>query len=403
MRVLICALNRTGMAYPLIGAGRALVRRGVDVAVLTEREFGRTLEGCELSVFSDDVCGEGTFVAARLADPAAIAKDVRHLERCVAEFVPDVILAHLLCHAPVVLRSELQIPVAVLGMAFYLWPGRGEGITRPARPAFDYRAQLVRDHVGLLSRARKAAGISPCTSSAASVNDLTADPDGITPAEAAGLLGDTFMLRSIEQLQDVTGLPPAVRLVGGCLWEPDFDREAAWQALAPHVANPERPILHVQLVGRTKGLHFWPVLLDAARDLPIQMFVTGGEPDDTACLPDNVVAYEGVAQSHVLVHARAAVTAGQSTAVLNALTHGLPLVVVPGGGETIVNSANIVARNCGMALAANELTPETLREAIVRVMTSSALETGLRQVQEGFGSIHGAEAISDCVQALART
>jgi UDP:flavonoid glycosyltransferase YjiC (YdhE family) len=74
------------------------------------------------------------------------------------------------------------------------------------------------------------------------------------------------------------------------------------------------------------------------------------------------------------------------------------MVVVPNTVEQSINAARIEQLQCGVYLDHAQLTVETLRAAVDRVLTDPAASSGLGRLRESFEEAGGAPLAADVIQ-----
>jgi UDP:flavonoid glycosyltransferase YjiC (YdhE family) len=275
------------------------------------------------------------------------------------------------------------IPVAVMGLFSYLWPVAY--VADPARFAVlqPTREWRIRDAVQILNQARELFQLPAA--------------EGV-----ASLLGDVFMLRTAPALEsEREALPANVHPVGACLWEPPC-APGAWEALRDRFPDPDTPVVYAQQ-GRTfRGPGFWARLMEDVADQPVQVVASTARMDQpVGDLPANVLVDAHVPQGLVLPHAAAVVSGGTTTAVLGALAHGLPAVVVPGGGETADNAERLAATGCALCLRPEELGPGTLRDALGQVVQDGVMRHRCRNMQTALAQMGTFGLAAGLVESLA--
>jgi UDP:flavonoid glycosyltransferase YjiC (YdhE family) len=125
-------------------------------------------------------------------------------------------------------------------------------------------------------------------------------------------------------------------------------------------------------------------VLAGLRDLPINVVATVGseiDPDELGPQPRHVHVERYIPQSLVLPRCSAVVLHGGSGSVLGALTHGLPMVLLPMGADQPMNAARCQELGVGRVLDALRATPETIRASVSSVLT----DTGYRAAAERIG------------------
>jgi MGT family glycosyltransferase len=124
-------------------------------------------------------------------------------------------------------------------------------------------------------------------------------------------------------------------------------------------------------------------VLAGLRELPIDLVVTVGrdiDPAEFGPQPANVHIERYVPQAILLPHCRLVVSHGGSGSVLGALTHGLPMVLLPLGADQPLNAARCETLGVARVLDAVGATPLMVREAVSRVLDDPAY----RRAAEGF-------------------
>lgn len=386
MRLLFCSFDSPGHLFPLVGLALEMRGRGHEVAFACGLPARDTLHAVEIERIPRGAEDGDSFGLKTWFDPVRTAIDVKHVEHAVRRFRPDLLVTQQLCQAPVLVRERQRIPVAVMGLFSYLWP-----VGKPVSPAHfaacePTRRWRLQDMTRILNQAW----------------ELFRMPALEADATDFPLLGDVFLLRTVPELEpELEALPARVHAVGPCLWEPPRPADA-WETLRGRFADPEAPVLYVQQ-GRTfKGPGFWAHLVEALADRPVQVVASTARMDQPAsALPPNFLADRHVPQGLVMPHARAVVSGGTTTVALGALAHGLPGVVVPGGGETPDNAEKLAAAGCALSVEAEGLTAGAMRLAVEQVMGDDEMRRNCRRMQRALARDGGFGRAADLVERLA--
>ena len=104
------------------------------------------------------------------------------------------------------------------------------------------------------------------------------------------------------------------------------------------------------------------------------------EPDALGRLPPRVRVERFVPQAHVLQRAAAVISHGGSGTTLGALAHGLPLVLVPQAADQFDNAARAEAAGAAVVLRPGEVTAESVRAALGRVLGEPAFAEAARAI-----------------------
>jgi UDP:flavonoid glycosyltransferase YjiC (YdhE family) len=118
-------------------------------------------------------------------------------------------------------------------------------------------------------------------------------------------------------------------------------------------------------------------ILEAVADEPVEVIVAIGRERDPASLhaPPNVRLEPYVPQIAVLEEAAAFITHGGFNSTKEALSLGVPLVVIPIGADQPYTAERVEALGLGRHVAPDERTPDTIRAKLREVMTDPAYRT----------------------------
>ncbi|MDQ2901973.1 MAG: nucleotide disphospho-sugar-binding domain-containing protein [Ktedonobacteraceae bacterium] len=384
MRFLFCSLASHGFVYPAIGIAQVLQRQGHEVALVTGPAFRETiaLAGLERIPFGE--WDDQSFQVAQWAHPIAGAIQIKHIKYAVDRFAPDVLVGHPLTIGPLVAGELFSLPVAILGLTTYLWPFSSDF----EEPRSEGARQRIWRHQEMLQYYNQLRQQSKLP--------VVDGPPATTP-----LLGDLFLLQSAPELQDhVEELPDKVHLVGSCLWEPPQCDPELEEWLAESLASRE-PILYVQHGSAFRYPSFLPALLHALKGWPIRVAVSVGRMRSKApAAPGNFFIRDHVSQGFVLRHAQAVVASGNTTVVLGAITHGLPSLLIPTGGEQFDLSERCQHAGIALCLSPDEVISYTLKEALQKVLTDSHMALASKSLQNAFQRYGGPERAAEILSTM---
>lgn len=381
MRVLLCPIGSRGFVYPMIGIARRLKERGHEVAFATSIDFADVIQGAHMQRLARDRNDGQSFQLNNWGHPLVVAIQVRHAQNAIERFHPDVMLSSTLALGPLIAGELADLPVAVLGLATYLWPvALPGGGHRSADPLAEYRH---REMVALYNAARGLFGLSQ------------------SPAalEASPLLGSLYLLQTVPLFEPLTDhLPGRVRLVGSCLHEPEPPDAELVEWL-----DGAGPLIYVQhgSVFRA-GDTFWPALDAASDELGLRVAASmerfrGAPP---ASRDARRLLRGHVPQASVLEQARAVVGSANTTAVLGAITHGLPLLVFPTGGEQPALATRLAAVGAAAVLSASAPSSDVLA-TLKRVLDDGAEREAARRLRAAFAAYDGPRLVAAALEELA--
>jgi MGT family glycosyltransferase len=185
--------------------------------------------------------------------------------------------------------------------------------------------------------------------------------------------------------------PESVVMVGPCAWEPPVE-PPGW------VAELEGPITLVttssefQDDGRL-ALAALDGLADAAGSVIVTM--PSAQLPDPARIPPNARVVEFLPHAAVLARASVVVTHGGMGATQKALTHGVPVVVVPFGRDQLEVARRVEVAGAGVRLPLRRLSPERLREAVARAERE---RPGAERIARAFAAAGGPVAAADTLE-----
>jgi MGT family glycosyltransferase len=384
MNILFCPLAGYGFVNPLIGIAKALHSRGHAGMFVTGPAFTQALDEADLSRIPRGAQDGPSFDVATWGLPLSVAIQIKHIKYALDRFSADMLVTTQLALGPLLAAEIMGLPVAVLSLATYLWP------LWPLdhKPKTEQERRLQWRYADMMShynKARSLVGLSPT------------DADHLTNP----LLGDLFMLQSVPELeQNKYEFPSKVHFVGSCGWEPQTsDMElSTWLDECKAAAEP---IIYVQ-AGRSFHLpSFWPPLRDTLKDKPLRIVAASERMDgEVGSIPNNFFVRAHVPQGKVLPYSSAVIATGHTTAVLGALTHGLPSLLFPTG-----SGSDDIAEHCeqvGAALCLHEATlgPGVLEKAVDELLVNNNLRQKAEYLRIAFARAGGISRAAELIESI---
>ena len=370
----------------MVGIARELRRRGHSAAIVTGPAFDDLLlQNGFPPPERQDEDGQG-FAIETWAHPAAIVSQIKQLTRTLPTFFPDVLIANHLSLGPLIVSELLHIPIAVLGFAVYLLPKpglAGGSCESWLVPRIQWRHGEMCKY---LNMARQQLRL----------------PDVELDSLDDYLLGDLFLLQSVPELEGADGhLPAQVQFVGSCLWEPPgVDGElAAW--LDNNGAGSRAPLVYLQHGRLFDAPTTWPLLVEELGHLPVRVAASIGRMDrPPGRRPSGFLMRDHLPQGQILPRARAVISTANTTAVLGALTHGLPSVLIPAGGEQPDLAQRCERAGASICLNGAAATPESVRLSLEEVLESPPVRQNAVRLQEEFRHAGGISSAADLLGSL---
>lgn len=343
-RALLCPLASPGYAFPLVAIGRAL-----GDAVLLAPPGLAASSGLPTRRLGPEAAA---FAPGAWYHPRAVADQVAVLEAAIAAVRPRVLVTSALCLGALFAGARAGLPVVVLGLLSSLPP-----------PDPDQRAEVL----GAVQACAAHLGLP-----------------------VPSLSGDLLLRRGVPGLVE-GGVP-----VGSCAWEPPAPEAVGrWLGAAGEAGAR---VLYVHQARSFGAPGFLPLLAGA---LPPGFRVatsTSRLDGPPPAWPPGSLVGAVVPQGAVLPHASAVVCSGSSAVVLGALEHGVPLVVLPAGGEQHELAALVQREGVGVVLPAREATERGLRRALEQAL---ALDPTPRQdLARRFAEVDGPRRAATAIAQL---
>jgi MGT family glycosyltransferase len=392
-----------GTVPPELSLVRGLVARGHSVTTIADPTLAGEVEEAGSAftpwaraphrasddpldvIFADWEARTPTAMLAGMRDrficgPAeAFAADV---DEAVARVRPDAVVVDAMLLGAQVAAEASGLPWAALMPNIYFLPAPGlppfgPGWTPATGPAGRLRERVV----AAMSRRVWAKGL-PAVNAARAARGLAALDDPLTqPLQARRVL-----VLSSAAFDFPARLPANVRHVGPPLDDPAW--AGAWEPPAG-----DEPLVLVALSSNFQNQRSVLERIAAALgELPVRGIVTSGPaiaPEDVPA-PANVAVVRSAPHGQVMAAAAAVVTHGGHGTVMKALAAGVPIVCMPMGRDQADNAARIVARGCGVRLAAGS-GERRIRAALERVLA----DPGYRAAAARIGAALREESAGD--------
>ncbi|MCA1830365.1 MAG: hypothetical protein LC663_02455 [Actinobacteria bacterium] len=385
MKVLCASLPGAGHGHPMLSVARALGERGHDVTVVTGIEH------------FEDARSAGVRFAELPHTPGSTLDNLtpyhdslemaRAMAPLVAEVAPDVAVVDLLTLGAALACEVNDVPFATLSIHALHSPSRelppfGWG-KAPGRGIFWLRDEWMRRaNVRDLARARDALNAIRA--------ELALEPVDRLDGQMSRELILVATLPSLEIAR--ADWPSHAKVVGPCLW----DRPAP----QPPVPDGDEPLVLIALSTAHPHGDVLEMSIDAVSRLGVRAVVTAGKSIPPERLPRGVVSSAFTSHDALLPLCRAVVCNGGHGIVARALTHGVPLVVVPGHGDQRENGFRV--QRSGAGLRVLKPTARTLAAALGRVISQRPFTARAQAMRAEAAQLDGPARAAELVEALAR-
>ncbi|MEO8288102.1 MAG: glycosyltransferase [Chloroflexota bacterium] len=383
MRVLFTSQPGFGHWHPLVPVAQALEEAGHEVAFATLPKFSSTIAAGGFRAFpagADETAEElkerkakqvsleqfeqarfmwtdvfaGTRAESSMPDLMAIAQ----------EWQPDLIVRDMIEFGGYIVAESLQLPHAAFHVAAF-------------------RPQLHMAIRPQISHLRASAGLPP-------------DPNLDT------LYRYLLLSPFPPSFQDPAApFPPtthAIRHIG-------FNSSTGEQ-LPDWVRDlPEQPTVYVTLgTVFNKMKNIWQAVLEGLAGEPINLILTighDGDPAEFGPQPANVHIERYIPQSLLLPYCNLVITHGGSGTTKDALTHGLPMVIIPVAADQYANAARSAALGVARVVPSDMRTPEAIRAAAREVLGNSLYRQNAERLRDEIAALPGMEYAVSLLEQLA--
>lgn len=168
---------------------------------------------------------------------------------------------------------------------------------------------------------------------------------------------------------------------------------------------PDRPVVYLGLGTALNKPEVFRAVIAGLRDEALTLIVTVGgdqEPTDYGPQPENVHIERYIPLSLLLSRCDLVVNNGGSGTLVAALSHGLPVVVVPITADQPENAAHCAALGLGRVIAPTELTPERARDAVRDVLDDPSYRRNAERLRDEMAALPGPEYAVELLERLAR-
>jgi MGT family glycosyltransferase len=178
---------------------------------------------------------------------------------------------------------------------------------------------------------------------------------------------------------------------------------------APSFPFEQLRVLHPQAVYISMGtilnkdLEFYKLCFAAFRDLPVQFVLSSGNYTDmeplAPCIPDNFIIKPYIPQLEMLQHVDAFVTHAGMNSTSEALYYNVPQVMIPLTSDQPIVASRVQELGAGVVVDKNELTPASLRAALLEVLSHPTYKEQAHVIGESLRQAGGYRHAADTVMS----
>jgi len=385
VKAFCASLSGPGHGYPMLAVARALAARGHDVTFSSGEQHvpDAAREGLRF-VEMPIIFGSEHADLRPYEDSENLAREMLPI---IDAAQPDVAVIDLLTLGPALACESRGIPFASLlvhalhspsrELPPFGWgrdPGRGILRLRDAwlRAANRKTLERARDD---LNEVRRRLGLER------------------TDRLDAQISGDLALVATLPSLEiPRSDWPAYAHVVGPCLYDSGVDPVELPSGDAPLVLIAASTAHEHDALVRAS--------LHAVGRLGARAVLTTGKSIHPDALPDGVIATRFASHDAILPSARAAICNGGHGIVARALTHGVPLVVVPGHGDQQENAYRVARAGAGVTV--KHPTERAVLGALKAVLTEPRFADGAARLKAEAAGLDGPARAADLVEDLYR-
>jgi UDP:flavonoid glycosyltransferase YjiC (YdhE family) len=391
MRVLFTAIPGSGHYHPLVPVARALQQAGHEVAFATAEMLRETVEGNGFRFFR----AGGEWPRQLQQDADAMARMAESMMRMPPEARREMMASHFVGHFA---RSMVPDLVALVSH----W--------RPdlfVRDSMEFGAAIAGEHLGIPHASVQVGAVLPEDHGhpvmRARLDEVRATV-GLPPAPPVESLYRYLHLCFVTPRYLGGTPPPTAHYFQPALFDQSgHERLPAW---AEHLGKNGRPVVYVTLgTVFNKVLGVLRTLVEGVREEPVELVVTVGRDLDPAVLgpqPAHVHVERYIPQTLLFPKVDLAILHGGYNSTTSALTHGLPLVLVPIAADQPMNAERCKALGVARVVEPLSMTPESVREAVRDVLRTPSYRENARRFQQEARTLPGLPRAVELLEKLAK-
>ncbi len=156
--------------------------------------------------------------------------------------------------------------------------------------------------------------------------------------------------------------------------------------------------------GTNSDVSMFRSVIDGLDDLDVDVLITigfGKDPSTIGPLASNVHVENYVPQSLLLPHCSAVICHGGPGTILNSLTQGLPLLILPQGADQYVMGERILAAGVGLRLVPEDVNPSSVRANVLALLEESSYRAGAHRLKREIAAMPGPEEAVLLIEEIA--
>jgi zeaxanthin glucosyltransferase len=160
-----------------------------------------------------------------------------------------------------------------------------------------------------------------------------------------------------------------------------------------------RPLIYASLgTLQNQKTNLYQCFVEACEGLDVQIVIAGRSPESLEPLPENVIAVSYAPQLELLEKASLTMTHGGLNTVLDSLSYGVPMILVPLTYEQPAIAARVARIGAGEILPLARVSPARLRTEIKRLTAVEAYRVNARGMAASIRTAGGVVRAVDIIE-----
>jgi UDP:flavonoid glycosyltransferase YjiC (YdhE family) len=398
-RILLGAFGDPGHAFPMIGLGVALRRRGHEVTLQTWERWRANVEAEGL----DFAPAPEYHVFPNGPEPLdfyeAVVYATRDTEPLLAELRPELVVSDILTLAPALAAELHGVPLATL--IPHVFPESADGF-----PIYSFGARLPRTALGRSLWRHAHWPVRKGLESGRTALNATRAQLGLPPQSRfhGGTSESLALVGSFPHLEYPRSWPAHVHVVGPLMWEPPGERVLPPTPPRDGGRGDDRPVVLVApSTSQDPDHRLLLAALEGLADAPVRVIATWNRrlPPTPLPVPENATVVEWVSYSKTMPLCDLVVCHAGHGTLARALANGCPVVACPVAGDMNENAARVAWSGAGVRLPRRFIAPRPLRLAVESALGDAAMRARAKQIAAWSAAHDPADTAAGLIERLA--
>jgi UDP:flavonoid glycosyltransferase YjiC (YdhE family) len=197
--------------------------------------------------------------------------------------------------------------------------------------------------------------------------------------------GDYTLYADLPDLIPTRNLPSNHRFLGHVDWSPDIPLPDWWDEIPAGI-----PVVYVNL-GSSGPVRLLSTICGALAELPVTVVMATAGRWQPGSLPANVKSCDYLPGNAAVRRAALVICNGGSPSVYQSLRDGVPVIGIPANMDQLLSMKAVERTQTGILLRAGDLTAESLRAAVTKIMNNEIYNDTARQFKQRLAQMNAVE------------